>query len=724
MHKRYSSGWSFGLAVVLGLAAGTGAVGAENPTPPSAKRAIELEDLFRLERVSDPQVSPDGKWVAYVVTAPLKEENRTNSDIWLASADGSGTPRQLTNSPKADSHPRWSPDGRWIAFSSTRSGESQIWLISPDGGEARKLTGLSTEASQPLWTPDGKGVAFVSEVFPEFSARPFAESERLNREKLDAAANSKVKAREFDHLLYRHWDHWVEGKRQHVYLVGVNPDGSAAGEPRDLTPGENDAVPTSDTFSAGDDFTFSPDGRELVTTLPPASIREQAWSTNYDVWSFNVQSGQRRNLTEGNPAADTYPRFSPDGRYLAYRAQRVPQFEADRWEIWLLDRQTGQRRSLTEKWDRSADAFEWSADGKVILVEAQDRASQPLFRIDVASGAIEPVVTGGVNASPSLARSGHWAAFLHHEFTRPPEVMGIDFGTAGAQPQAITRTNAARLSAIEFGPTESVTVPGAAWAKGASGPAPVQMWIVKPAEFDPARKYPLVFWVHGGPQGAFMNQWSTRWNPEVWAAQGYVVALPNPRGSTGFGQEFTNEISHDWGGRVYEDLLACLAYLKRQPYIDTDRMAAAGASFGGYMMNWFEGHVHDFKCLVTHDGVYNFDTMYATTDEVWFDEHEHGKPWENPEADRFSPHRYAAEWRTPMLVIHNDLDFRCPVSEGLAAFTVLQRKGIPSKLLMFPDEGHWVLKPQNSERWHQTIFAWLKQWIGPEAPAAPAPGRG
>lgn len=665
-------------------------------------RAMQLEDLFRFRRVSDPQISPDGRRIAYVVTEVSKAENKTNSDIWLVNADGSGAPRQLTGSPKQDRHPRWSPDGKWLAFESTRDGDAQVFIIPVDGGEPRKLTALSTGASQPVWSPDGKSIAFVSAVFAEFSEKPFKESDRLNREKQDARDKGPVKARQFDHLLYRHWDAWVEDKRQHVFVVGVGPDGSAAGDPRDATPGENDGVPTSDTFSAGDDFAFSPDGRELVTTAPPLPIREQAWSTNYDVWAIDLQSGQRRNLTAQNPAADGLPRYSPDGRYLAYRAQSVAGFESDCWQLWLLDRTTGERRRLTSGWDRWVDNFTWAPDGRTIYLETQDRGTEPIFALSVATGIITPVVVGATNGSISVAPDGRWLAFLHQALTQPPEVARFDLGQTAIRP--MTTTNAALLAPIAFTPPEAVMVNGA-------GGVPVQMWIVKPPFFDPAKKYPLVYWVHGGPQSAWLDSWSTRWNAEVWAAQGYVLAMPNPRGSTGFGQQFINEISHDWGGRVFEDLKACLAYMKQQPYIDPSRMAAAGASYGGYMMNWFQGHLHDFRCIVNHDGVYNFYTMYTTTDEVWFDEHEHGIPWETPDFDRFSPHRYAANWQTPMLIVHNDLDFRCPISEGMAAFTTLQRKGIPSKLLMFPDEGHWVLKPQNSELWHKTIFDWLAGYL-------------
>ncbi|PTY07650.1 S9 family peptidase [Opitutaceae bacterium EW11] len=689
------------MRIRLLLAAGLLACAAAAPQGALA-RPMQLEDLFKLHRVSDPQISPDGRLVAYVVTDVIKSENRTDGNIWLAQADGAGEPRQLTNSPKHDRHPRWSPDGRWIAYESSRDGLIQIFLLPLDGGEPRKLTTLSTGASQPVWSADGTMVAFVSSVYPEFSDKPFAESDRLNREKEEAREKSKVKARVVDQLLYRHWDEWVEDKRQHVFVVRVKSDGSADGDPRDVTPGENDGVPTSSTFAATDEFAFSPDGKELVFTAPPMPVREQAWRTNHDLWSVDLATGKRTQLTT-QPAADGLPRFSPDGKLLAYRAQERAGFEADRWQLWLLNRATGERRSLTAAWDRSVNSFEWAPDGKTLFVEAEDDGGDPLWSVAVADGKVTRLVTGGTNTAVSVARDGSWIAYSHQQMNLPPEVYRFRLGDA--QPAPVTRTNADLLSGIELPRPESVTVPGA-------GGTPVQMWILRPPGFDAARKYPLVFWVHGGPQGAWNDGWSTRWNAQIWAAQGYVLAMPNPRGSTGFGQKFTDEISHDWGGRVFDDLMACLAYLEKQPYVDASRMASAGASYGGYMMNWFQGHVQGkFRCLINHDGVYNFQSMYGTTEELWFDEWDHGIPWESPEFEKYSPHRYAAEFRTPMLIVHNDLDFRVPISEGLQVFTLLQRKGIPSKLLMFPDEGHWVLKPQNSELWHHTVFDWLASYL-------------
>jgi dipeptidyl aminopeptidase/acylaminoacyl peptidase len=664
-------------------------------------RPMELEDMFRFHRVSDPQVSPDGKSVAYVVTEPLKAENRTNSDIWLVPLVG-GEPRQLTHSPKGDAHPRWSPNGKWIAFESNRDGQSQIWIMPVSGGEPRKLTTLSTEASRPVWSHDGKKLAFVSAVFPEFSAKPFSESDRANKEKLEARESSKVKARIFTQLLYRHWDSWVNDLRQHIFVVPV-ADGAVAGEPRDVTPGENDAVPTSDTFTAGDEYTFSADDSEIVFTAPTLPIREQAWRTNHDLWLVNLTTGERRNLTEKNPAADGEPHFSPDGKLLAYRAQERAGFEADRWQIYLLDRATGERRSLTSKLDLSVGGFAWAPDGKSIVFDADENGGQTLWSVPIDGSAAKRVVADATNSDASFTSDGHALVFSRSRLTTPPEIFMQALG-ANVSPRAITHTNAALLAPIAMTAPESITVKGA-------GGTPVQMWVVKPPHFDPTKKYPLVFIVHGGPQGEWNDGWSTRWNPTLWAAQGYVIALPNPRGSTGFGQKFTDEISHDWGGKVYEDLLACLGYLKQQPFVDATRMAAAGASYGGYMMNWINGHTDQFRCIVNHDGVFNFWSMYGMTEEVWFDEWEHGIPWETPDHDRFSPHTYAANFKTPTLIIHSELDFRVPVGEGQQLFTLLQRKGIPSKFLSFPDEGHWVLKPQNSELWHQTVFAWLAEYL-------------
>ena len=670
-------------------------VGAPGSLRGQDKRPLELEDLFRAQRLSDPTPSPDGKWVAYVVAKVNKPENRTESHIWLVLTTGNEA-RQLTNGPKHDRHPTWSPDGKRLAFESDQGGSTQIYVIGVDGGEAQPLSSISTEASQPVWSPDGRYIAFISAVFPEYSDKPFNESDALNKKRIDQAEQSKVKARVMTQLLYRHWDSWVDGKRQHLFVIPAS-----GGEPRDLTPGDRDAIPTSATFSAGDDFAFSPDGKEIAYTATPTPSREEAWHTNHDLYSVNLETGERRQLTT-NLAADGYPRYSPDGKYLAYRAQARAGYEADRWQLMLLDRSSGQLRSLTANFDSGVEEFVWAPDSKNLYFAAEEKASKPLWSVKTAGGDVTRIVAHGDNSQVTVTSDGNHLVFCSQMFSHPNEVLVTD--TAGGDPRALTHANDELLAHIELAPPESVQVTGA-------GGTPVQMWIIKPPGFKSDSRYPLVFWVHGGPQSAWMDAWSFRWNAQLWAAQGYVLALPNPRGSTGFGQKFTDEISGDWGGKVYEDLMRALAYLEAQPYVDTNKMAAAGASYGGYMMNWFQGHTDKFKTLVTHCGVYNFDNMYGGTDEAWFDEWDHGLPWTDPDFDKWSPHRFAGNFKTPNLIIHNELDFRIPVTEGLNVFTVLQRRGIPSKLVYFPDEGHWVLKPQNSEFWHHAVFDWLAEYL-------------
>lgn len=660
------------------------------------QRPMALDDLFRIKRVSDPQLSPDGRWAAYVVTEVNKQANKTNSDIYLMSADGREV-RQLTTSPQHDRHPRWSPDGKYLVFESNRSGSFQIYLLNTAGGEAKQLTTISTEAAQPIFSPDGKHLAFVSAVFPEFSDEPYKESDALNKKKLNEREESPVKARIITRLLYRHWDSWVDDRRQHIFVMPVD-----GGDPRDVTPGNRDAVPTSSTFSAGDDFAFSADAKELAYTATPVPPRTEAWNTNHDIYVVNLSTGKTSPLTT-NPAADAFPRYSPDGAYIAYRAQRRPGFEADRWELMLYNRETGTTRSLTENFDSWVEAFVWSNDSKTLYFEAEERGIGPIWTVSIKGNDVKKVVDNAANTAVNVSADGKLMVFSRQTLSRPVEIYKA--GSDGKGLRQLTHVNDELFSNIIF------TEPEYVWYKGAEG-SKIQMWIVKPPMFDADKKYPLVFWVHGGPQGAYLNSWSYRWNPQAWAAQGYIVALPNPRGSTGFGQKFVDEISHDWSGRVFEDLMKGLAYLEQLKWIDTSRMAAAGASYGGYMMNWFQGHVQGkFKTLITHCGVYNFYSMYGTTEEVWFNEWEHGIPWETPDFERHSPHTYAQHFSTPNLVIHNELDFRVPWSEGMQLFTTLQRKGIPSKLLYFPDEGHWVLKPQNSELWHKTIFDWLEGYL-------------
>ncbi len=678
------------LALVLAIVCSTGLA--------QTLRPLEIADLARVKRVTEPAVSPDGRWVVYTLGTASVPENKITTDLWLASTDGTQS-RQLATHPANDGGAAWSPDGKWIAFVSSRSGSSQIWLISPEGGEARPFTTISTDADQPVWSPDSKMIAFVSEVFPEFSAKPFAESDPLNKKKLEEIQNAKVKGRVFSQLFFRRWNTWWDGRVKHIFLQSID-----GGTPRDLTPGDRDAAPTSVTFSDGVDFTFSPDGKEIAFTSPPVPLREQAWSTNYDIFTVPVVGGAPKQLTT-NPAADGYPRYSPDGKYIAYRAQAVPGFEADRWQLMIYDRATGQHRSITGKFDGRVQEPIWSPDGKSLYFTAEEKGGVPIFNVSSSGSEVRTVVGGKTNGGLRLSADGKRLVFTQTSAIRPAEVfcMGVD----GKSITPATHMNDELMASIDTPAPESV------WFEGDGG-VKIQAWLFKPPKFDQSKKYPLVYMVHGGPQNAWDDSWHPRWNPALWAAQGYVILAPNPRGSTGFGQKFTNEISGDWGGKVFRDLMKGVDYAETLPYVDKNRMAAAGASFGGYMMNWFLGNAGDkFKTIVTHAGIYNAESMYGHTEEVWFNEYEFGgTPWEHPELyEKYSPNKFARNFHTPTLVIHNERDFRVPLSEGLQLFTTLQRKGIASKFLYFPDEGHGVQKPANSEFWHQTVFDWLATYL-------------
>ena len=669
---------------------------------------MQIDDLFRLARVSDPQLNPRGNQIVYQVTKITDAStNAKSTQLWLVEA--SQSPRQITHSGKADSHARWSPDGSKILFESNRSGVSQLYIMDlTTGGEAAKLTDISTGANGGIWSPDGKRIAFYSAVNPKWSSLPFAESNTKNKEEEEAAAANPVKAKAFTRLFYRHWDSYVEDKRNHIFVV--NADGSDC---KDVTPGDRDAYPTSTTFSVGDDFTFSPDSKSVLFTAVPKM--GESWTTNHDICRVTIDNTSLDwpSLTSTNLAADSCPKFSPDGKHVAYRTQMKPGYEADKWNLVMQPCNSdgtfsGKSTVLTADLDRSVNDFGWASASDLIFI-TDELATSALYNVSAAS---KPTLIrlgmpdNRIGQITSMSTQNGQLALARATMNEPTELY-LTSTKAFNRVEAQTQHNRSVLDELQRTRPESVSVE-------VEGKVKMQMWILKPPGFDPKKKWPVVYLIHGGPQGAWEDGWSFRWNAQLWAAQGYVVALPNPRGSTSFGQQFCDEISGDWGGKCYRDLVAGLKVVQSLEYVDSKRIASAGASFGGYMQDWFAVNeiAKEFRCLISHCSVYNFESMWGTTDELWFDEYEHGGlPWEIPGKYReFSPHTLAGnlgKYKTPMLVIHNDLDFRCPIGQGHELFQGLQRQGVPSRFVNFPDEGHWVRKPANSIHWHKEVFAWL-----------------
>jgi dipeptidyl aminopeptidase/acylaminoacyl peptidase len=652
-------------------------------------RPMTIDDLLVAVRVADPQLSPDGGTVLYTRTTTDPKTGRRNADIWRVSAAG-GEPKELLAGEKSENTPRFSADGRRIAFISTRDGAAQVYVAEADGGSVRKVTDLAMGVQPPLvLSPDGTRVAFVSDVYPE------CQDEACNKRRKDDVDQNPVKVRRLTRLLSRHWDEWREHIRHHVLVASVE-DGKLV----DVTPGDFDSPPVQQE-DAG--IAFSPDGRELAFVSGREGNDREAWTTNHDVWIVSAAGGTARKLTS-NPAADLQPVFSPDGKTVFVRAQRRAGFESDRWYLDAHDRASGARRTVFTTPDLSVADFALSPDGRSIWFTAAQEGREHLFVVPAEGGAPKRVADGGSITSARPADG--FVVFSRSTLTAPPEIFRV--GTDGTGEKTLTLENAALSSQVAFTKPESHAVKGA-------GGTPVQYWLLKPPDFDAGRKYPVVFLIHGGPQGAWEDAWSNRWNPSLWAAQGWVVAAPNPRGSTGFGQKFSDEITGDWGGKVMVDLDAVFDAVAKLSYADSTRMGIAGASYGGYAVNWIIGHTDRFKAAVTHDGVFNLESLAMTTEELWFTEWEFGgPPWSAKAREQYmtwSPHLHAHKIKTPTLIITNELDFRVPVDQGLQMFTVLRRNGVPAEALVFPDEGHWVLQAHNSRAWHEAVFGWMKKYL-------------
>jgi dipeptidyl aminopeptidase/acylaminoacyl peptidase len=657
----------------------------------AAQSRYTVEDLLKVRRVADPQLSPDGKRVAFTIGDVDLDASRVVTQIYVTSLEGGGM-KQLTSGSSSSRSPRWSPDGKRIAYVTG----GQVWVMDSNGDHKDQITKISTQAAAPVWSPDGKWIAFTSDVYPD------CDNDECNKKRDEQAENSKVKAHVVTRLLYKHWDEWRDVKRTHVFVVS-----SKGGTAREMTKGDFDSPPYA--ASTDVDIAFSPDSSEIAYLRNPDKV--EATSTNSDIFVMPVAGGAAKNITIRNHGYDVGPIYTRDGKFILYRSQATPGFEADRWRLMAYNRATGVSVELTKGFDLQVDEIVPSPDGNSIYLTAADRGKSPIFRIPFSGGVPQKIVPNVFATNLKIAPDGRTLVFASSSMSSPAEIYMSK--TDGSGLTAVTTVNSQLISRANFKPAEDVEWTGAVGRK-------IHGFIVKPTNFDPNKKYPLLVLIHGGPQSAWNDNWGYRWNPEVFANEGYVVFAPNPRGSIGYGQQFVNEISGDWGGKVFIDLMNGVAdVLRRNSFIDRNRVGAAGASFGGYMIDWILGHNNDprfrFKVLVSHDGVYNLESMYGATEELWFPEWEFkGTPWTNPAMySRWSPHKFVQNFNTPILIIHSELDFRVPIGEGMQLFTAVQRKGIDSKLLMFPDEGHWVLKPQNSQFWYHTVLDWLDKYLQP-----------
>jgi dipeptidyl aminopeptidase/acylaminoacyl peptidase len=698
---------------------------------------------MKMKRLGETAVSPDGKWLAYSVTTVNLDQNSKTTEWWLQAIAG-GEPQKLTVGQPGDSGVEFAPDGHSVLFLSGRDGGQQIWRADFDAAtgsasNAKKLTSIATDADNAKWSPDGKSIVFTSAVYPDCPAittADFDTGNKCNADRDAALSASKVKARIFTHLLYRHWDHYTNDKRSHLFLLSVE-----AGKMRDLTPNDtHDVPPDYPTDSLGCGCAFSPDGKELAITENNDPVR--AISTNADIFTLDLTNPAAKPVkVSTSPGGDFSPAYSPDGKYLAWRSQARASYESDKFRLMLYDREAKTTKNLLPKFDRWVEEFAWASDSKAIYFVSENRSNAPVFVLELLGQpreypeefdlnfASKPVMNGtysGLHPLPNgtslvMTRMAvdspgevnlldtHMVGHTAHTMPITSEIISLPMGGTRTP---LTHLNDALLSQLDLPKMESF------WFT-AKDTTKLQGFIIRPPGFDAAKKYPVKFLIHGGPQGAWGDSWSYRWNAELFAANGYVVVMINPRGSTGYGQAIVDGVNGDWGGKPFTDLMEGLDYAEQHySFIDKDRECALGASYGGYMANWVLGHTARFKCIVSHDGMFNPESAYGTTEELWFNEWEFkGKPWDyygKPDSEnpfrKWAPMLSAKNFKTPTLVIHGQLDYRLDVSEGFQLFDTLQRLGVPSKMLYFPDEGHWVLKPQNSQLWYKTVNDWVDQW--------------
>jgi dipeptidyl aminopeptidase/acylaminoacyl peptidase len=670
------------------------------------QRPMTFDDFAAVRNVGDPQVSPDGRWVLYSLrTTDVGANKRTTVTVLApvaaqAGAAGSSIKAgQFPNGAVQATEARWSPDGKRIAYISG----GQLWIADANGTNAHQLSTINGGAGGVVWSPTGDRIAFVSGVYPD------CDSDACNIERARAADTGKVKAHIADNLLYRHWTEWTPETRSHLFIV--SPDGTGL---RDVTAHVKYDVPPG-PFGGSEGYTFSPDGKELAYTAKDQG-RADAWSTDLNLYTVPVSGGAPAVITAGNRGADQNPVYSPDGRTILYGSQATPGFESDRVRLMAYDRASRTSRELLPTWDRNADSYAFSPTGDAIHLTTVDASRTKFYRITrTASGWSKPqlLTSGGNNFAPSFSSNGKTIAWLQDATERPAEVYVGAIGPAGLTgTRRLTHENDALVAQLKLNPAEDF------WFKGANGDS-VQGMLIKPPQYQAGKKFPVLLLIHGGPQGEWLDQWHGRWNFELFASPGFGIVAINPRGSFGYGQKFTNEVSKDWGGKAYTDLMDGLdAALARNAWLDSTRMGAAGGSFGGYMTNWIAGHSNRFKALFTHAGVYNLENMYGATEEIWFSDWESGGPYWDKNAmeatyRRWSPHLFAANFHTPHLVVVGEMDYRVPYTEGLSLFTALQKQGVASRLIDFPDEGHWIGKPQNQRLWWNEALSWFRKYLNP-----------
>jgi dipeptidyl aminopeptidase/acylaminoacyl peptidase len=688
--RAFAASFTFALTSITGLAAGADAA--------APKRAFTVPDLYRLKGVEEPAIAPDGKSIVYKLTTSDLAAVKRWSQLWRIDADG-GNPRALTYTDKVDSSPLFSPDGHTLAFLSTRTGSAQVFLLPLDGGEPRQKTDFPGGVAGPVFSADGRWLAFSADVYPECGA-DVACTKKID----DAREKSKLKAHLADRLLYRHWTDWKDGKRTHVLVLELAGEKGVA---RDLTPGDFDSPPFALGGPLG--YAFSPDGKELAFTSNRTG--DDASTTNADLWIVGVEATtdalrSPRNLTASNPAWDGSPAYSPDGRFLAYRTQKKAGNESDRFRLALYDRSAGTSRTLTESFDNTIGEFAWGTDSKKIRFTADVKGRTPLHELDLATGRIRVLSAVGLLDGFEVSRDGRFAVVSRRRVGAPQELWRIDLREGAAEPEKrLTTHNAAVEAETDIRAAEEITVAG-------SDDQPVQVFIVKPHGFDPAKKYPLLLNVHGGPE----MQWADAFRGDWQVYPDYVVAFPNPHGSTGFGEAYTGAIARDWNGKVITDVEKVTDALAALPYVDADRMGLMGWSWGGYAVMWMEGHATRFKAMASMMGVYDLRSMFSSTEELWFPTWDlGGLPWENRKhyADA-SPSESVTSFKTPCLVITGQKDYRVPYEQSLMFFTDLQKRGVPSRLLVFDNAGHWPAWYEMA-LYYSAHLDWFRRYLGGSA---------